>query len=71
MSGREVGIDCDGAVSADIRLIFKRFLVFASITAHVESSVSDNRFQSAYRRGYSTETAITRLLNDVYLDVDC
>jgi hypothetical protein len=38
------------------------------ITAHVESSLSYNRFQSAYRRGYSTETAIT--MNDVYLNAD-
>jgi len=38
--------------------------------AHVESSVSYNRFQLAYRRGYSTETAITLILNDVYLNAD-
>jgi len=40
------------------------------ITARVESSVSYNQLQSAYRRGYSTEAAITRLLNDVYLNAD-
>ena len=45
-------------------------ITLSRITAHVESSPSYNRFQSAYRRGYSTETALTRLLNDVYLAAD-
>jgi hypothetical protein len=45
-------------------------ITLSRITAHVESSPSYNRFQSAYRRGYSTETAITCLLNDVYLNAD-
>ena len=37
---------------------------------HVESSQNFNRFQSAYRRGFSTETAILRMLNDVYSAAD-
>ena len=37
---------------------------------HVERSPSYNRYQSAYRKGYSTETAITRLLNDIYCNAD-
>ena len=36
------------------------------LVAHVEQSPSYNRYQSAYRKGYSTETAILRLLNDVF-----
>jgi hypothetical protein len=40
------------------------------ILSHVERSPSYSRFQSAYRRGYSTETSILRLLNDVYRAAD-
>jgi len=40
------------------------------LVAHVEQSDSYSRYQSAYRRGYSTETAITRLLNDIYCNAD-
>jgi len=32
--------------------------------------LSYNRFQSAHRRGYSTVTALTRLLNDVYINAN-
>ena len=46
------------------RLFLSRF------TAHVESSPNFNRFQSAYRRGFSTETAILRLLSDVRCAAD-
>jgi len=46
-------------------------LLLLRITAHVESSVCYNRFQSAYRHHcYSTETAMTRLLNDIYLNAN-
>jgi len=45
------------------------WITLSRITAHVESSVS-YRFQSAYRCGYSTGTAVTRLLNDVYVNAD-
>lgn len=40
------------------------------LVAHVEQSPSYNRYQSAYRKGYSTETAIVRLLNDVYCNAE-
>ena len=46
------------------RLFLSRF------TAHVENSPNFNRFQSAYRRGFSTETAILRLLSDVRCAAD-
>jgi len=37
------------------------------LAEHVKLSPNYNRFQSAYRRGHSTETALLRLLNDVYI----
>jgi hypothetical protein len=37
---------------------------------HIEQSPNFNRAQSAYRRGFSTETALLRLLNDVYSAAD-
>ena len=37
---------------------------------HVERAPCFNRFQSAYRRGHSTETALLRTLNDVYCAAD-
>ena len=45
-------------------------LFLSRIGPHVESSQNFNRFQSAYRRGFSTETAILRMLNDVYSAAD-
>jgi len=36
------------------------------LVEHVKKSPNYSRFQSAYRRGHSTETALLRLLNDVY-----
>jgi len=44
--------------------------MMSRLVAHVEQSPSYNRYQSAYRKGYSTETAITRLLNDTYCNAD-
>ena len=45
--------------------------VFMSrLVDHVKQSPNYNRFQSAYRRGHSTETALLRLLNDVYCAAD-
>ena len=38
---------------------------------HVENSTSFNPYQSAYRKGYSTETALLKLLNDIYNAADC
>ena len=45
-------------------------LFLSRIGPHVESYQNFNRFQSAYRRGFSTETAILRMLNDVYSAAD-
>ena len=45
-------------------------LFLSRINAHVEGSTHYNQFQSAYRRGFSTETAILRMLNDVYCAAD-
>ena len=42
----------------------------ARLVAHVKQSPNYNRFQSAYRRGHSTETALIRMLNDVYCAAD-
>ena len=36
------------------------------LAAHVKKSPNYNRFQSAYRKGHSTETALLRMMNDVY-----
>jgi len=52
-----------------ISRILERILM-SRLVAHVERSPSFNRYQSAYRKGYSTETAITRLLNDTYCNAD-
>ena len=38
--------------------------------SHVETSTNFNRFQSAYRCAHSTETALLRMLNDVYDTAD-
>lgn len=40
------------------------------ITGHVEQAPCFNRFQSAYRRNHSTETALLRMLNDAYCTAD-
>ena len=37
---------------------------------HIRHSPNFNRFQSAYRCGHSTETALLRFLNDVYCAAD-
>ena len=37
---------------------------------HIEDSPNFNPYQSAYRRGHSAETALLRLLNDVYCTTD-
>src|SRR5208282_1298567 len=42
----------------------------ARLATHVKHSPNYNRFQSAYRRGHSTETAVLRMLNDVYHTAD-
>jgi len=45
-------------------------LFMSRVIGHVESAPCFNRFQSAYRRGHSTETALLRLLNDTYCAAD-
>ena len=40
------------------------------LIAHIKRSSNYNRFQSAYRRGQSTETALLKMLNDVYCAAD-
>src|SRR5258706_14936431 len=45
-------------------------LALARIVPHVSTSPSFDTMQSAYRRGHSTETALNRILSDVYNDFD-
>jgi len=45
-------------------------LFMPRIRSHVETSTNFNRFQSAYRCAHSTETALLRMLNDVYDTAD-
>jgi hypothetical protein len=45
-------------------------IVMSKVITHIGHLPSYNRFQSAYRRSYSTETAILRLLNDAYCAAD-
>jgi len=42
----------------------------ACIRPHVESCRNFNEYQSAYRRGHSTETTLLRMLDDVYRAAD-
>ena len=42
----------------------------ARLAMHVKHSPNYNRFQSAYRRGHNTETAVLRMLNVVYHTAD-
>ena len=46
-------------------------IVMLQLIKHVENSTSFNPYQSAYRKGYSTETALLKLLNDIYNAADC
>lgn len=41
-------------------------LVLTRITSHCNESAAVDSFQSAYRRGHSTETALLRVTNDVF-----
>jgi len=42
----------------------------ARIRPHIESCHNFNEYQSAYRRGHSTETTLLRMFNDVYPAAD-
>jgi len=42
----------------------------ARLSAQVKQSLNFDRFQSAYRCGHNSETALLRMLNDVYLAAD-
>ena len=45
-------------------------LFMARIRPHVENCCNFNQYQSAYRRGHSTETTLLRMLDDVYNAAD-
>lgn len=45
-------------------------LFMSRVIRHVEQAPCFNRFQSAYRRNHSTETALLRMLNDAYCTAD-
>ena len=45
-------------------------IIHTRITAHLQSFPSICPFQSAYRKFYSTETALLRIRNDLLLAID-
>lgn len=45
-------------------------LVLTRIMSHIKSSSATDTFQSAYRTGYSTETALLRVTNDILAAID-
>src|SRR5208282_213112 len=73
---KKTGLDRDN--SANYRPISNFYTIskllkrisMSRLIARVERSPSYNRYQSAYRKGYSTGTAIARLLNDIYFNAD-
>ena len=45
--------------------------LFASrLKAHIKLSTNNNLFQSAYKQSHSTETALMKILNDIYKNID-
>ncbi len=73
---KKKGLDCDNITNyrpiSNLHTISKivERLFLSRVLNHVEQAPCFNRFQSAYRRNHSTETAILRLLNDVYTTAD-
>jgi hypothetical protein len=73
---KKKGLDRDIAANyrpiSDLHTISKivERLFLSRIVAHVEQSPCYNQMQSAYRRGHSTETALLKLVNDIYCCAD-
>lgn len=55
-------------IFTQFRIVERLFL--SRVVSHVEQAPCYNRFQSAYRRNHSTETALLRMLNDAYCTAD-
>jgi hypothetical protein len=72
----EKGLDYDNVADyrpiSNLQTISKMVerLFMSRVISHVEQAPCFNRFQSAYRRDHSTETAILRMLNDAYCTAD-
>jgi len=68
------GRDCHGQLSAisNLSTLSKllEMLVLSRLRPHVLSSGNFSEFQSAYRAGQSTETALLRVFNDVVRNID-
>ena len=73
---KKKGLDIDNAANyrpiSNLHTISKivERLFMSRVISHVEQAPCFNRFQSAYRRNHSTETALLRMLNDVYCTAD-
>ena len=73
---KKKGLDCDDVANyrpiSNLHTISKLVerLFLSRVINHVEQAPCFNRFQSAYRRNHSTETALLRMLNDAYCSAD-